>query len=122
MGHEVPMQEYDPQSFFAANWWRVTYKGNLKWQLYHPNVGEVNEDVHINVSSLNTSWDWTPIQNEYVDIETEALSPDISINKLKSKRIHWSRFPEQTRVGWRGPMMLWDYLSILPNVYYKGQN
>lgn len=87
--HAVPMQEYDPQVFFKANRWIVTYKGDLKWQLNQVNDGSSDGSVpvHINVSSLNTNWTWMPIQDEYVNIDNEELDPSLIINNLEAKRI-----------------------------------
>lgn len=114
----VPGQRYDPQTFFAANRWTVTYRGDLNWTLEQNATGEVNDSIHINTASLNTSWNWSPLKDGYVNISNEEVSSGFSLAGLSPKNIHWTRFPDQTRVGWRGPMMRWEKLATMPNVYY----
>lgn len=43
---------------------------------------------------------WLPLVNE----------------KVQDK--HWSQFPDDTKVGWRGPAMKWSDLCKLPSVRY----
>jgi hypothetical protein len=39
------------------------------------------------------------------------------LSKDKILELHWTNFPETTRVGWRGPIMLWKKLENMPDVY-----
>ena len=64
--------------------------------------------VHLDISSLQTNWTWYPI---------DELDGKIPLDQT-GKHIHWTEFSDITRVGWRGPIMLWDKLKDLPQIYY----
>jgi hypothetical protein len=36
---------------------------------------------------------------------------------LLGRKVHWSEFPKSTRVGFRGPMILWKDAMNLPDIY-----
>lgn len=38
--------------------------------------------------------------------------------KLKYPKTHWTKFPPKTKVGWRGPMLLWEKVKTQPKVYW----
>lgn len=53
-----------------------------------------------------------------VHITTEVLNIGEEIpSHWLPKHIHWTEFPDSTRVGWRGPIMMWDKLTDLSKVY-----
>lgn len=118
----IPLAEYDPEIFFKENKLTLTYKGNMRWVRKDSNGETYDEEtIEIDVSNLQTYWKWVPLSEDgYVDITTEELREGQKIPKeWKPKHIHWSRLPNNTRVGIRGPMMYWDYLKDLPLVYYE---
>jgi len=113
---------YDSKEFFKENRHKITYQGYIKWDIHFPYGETIQHPVHLNTSGLETNWEWYAIsqQDGYVNITNEILkSGEIIPKHWKSKRIHWTEFPETTRVGWRGPIMLWEDLDKMPNVYYK---
>lgn len=126
----TPMKPYDPKDFFAANRATITVSAERP----HPNMIAFNvngEDGHvfIDMSALDTNWDWVaPDKDGKIHITTEELCEGDEIpSDWKSKHIHWTQFSENTRVGWRGPMMLWSRLNkddltqvgCSPLVHYK---
>lgn len=102
---------------------QIKYKGNNEWDL-KSFEGIFEHPVHLDVSSLNTFWTWYNINNEgYIDINYEMIKEDEEIPKnWKPKYIHWTNFDENTRIGWRGPIMLWEKLFDLPMVHYDPTN
>ncbi len=113
---------YEPQIFFKSNHHKITYKGDMKWDI-HFNFGEtIEHPIHLDVSELNTYWIWCAIDGTdgKIHITNEIVKNGEKIPPhWKPKHIHWTEFSDNTRVGWRGPMMLWDELNNLSSVYYK---
>ena len=100
---------YNPNDFFKGNHHQITYQGNMEWDI-HFDFGEtVRHPINLDVSSLNTKWKWIPIE----DVSTDAVK-----NTVESKRLNWEQFPTNTRVGWRGPIMLWDKVKDMGPIYY----
>ncbi len=113
---------YDPQIFFAKNRHQITYKGNMIWDISFFFGETIRHPVHLDTSNLQTYQKWCAIDENdgKIHITTEIIDIDEEIpSEWKPKHIHWTEFPEDTRVGWRGPIMLWSELENLPQVYYK---
>ncbi len=115
----IPMQVYESEVFFAWNRCTVTYKGAMEWTIKNID-GSFDHKVEIDVSNLDACWTWWPLnENGYLDINNEPLTKGQEIlSHWKPKHLHWSELPGTTRVGWRGPMMYWEYLKDMPLVYY----
>lgn len=74
---------------FEENRCKLVYKGDMKWDIVF-SYGEIVEcSIHLNLDG-----EWIPI---YYD------------------SIH----ANNTFVGWRGPMMLWDKLKEMPMVMWE---
>jgi len=99
------MKPYHPHDFFEKNHCKLIYKGNLTWDL-HIDREIFEHPIHLDLSYLKTSRKWYEINNDGY----------ININKIPK---HWTEFPDTTRIGWRGPIMLWDKLINYPNVYNR---
>lgn len=109
---------YNPKDFFASNHHCIEYLGNYKWDVNF-NFGETfTHPIHLDVSSMNTNWTWCPLENDRTKISHEMLniSDEFTPNK-KAPQKHITEFDKNTRVGWRGPIMLWNELNNLSNVY-----
>ena len=76
----------------------------------------------MDTSSLETNWKWCELndQDGMIHITNEIIDKEKSIpSNWKPKHIHWTEFSVETRVGWRGPIiMLWDHLKT-KKIYYK---
>jgi hypothetical protein len=111
---------YDPETFFVANHNKITYLGNMEWNI-HFRSGDVTCPIHLDVSNLETYWRWVEINEKdgMIHITNEILNKGEKIpDAWKPKHIHWTDFPETTRVGWRGSIMLWEKLKTMPKVYF----
>lgn len=107
-------------TFFKHNKGTLTYKGDLKWDITYDFGETIEHEVHISTASLSTSWKWVNIENNHIEIKNEVLDNRVTLPSHKSKmKIPISKFPLETRVGWRGPMIEWKYLSKLPPVYWE---
>ncbi|AYV75426.1 MAG: hypothetical protein Terrestrivirus1_300 [Terrestrivirus sp.] len=106
--HAEEKTYYDPCVFFKSNRCKLTYKGDMQWDIYFDFGDTFTHPVHLDVSSLQTDWTWYPIDELDGKIHSDWTT----------KHIHWTEFPDTTRVGWRGPIMLWDKLKDLPQIYY----
>lgn len=121
------MQPYDPHIFFAENHHTLTYLGNMKWDLHFNFLTEEEKKcknkfvhpVHIDVSNLPTNWTWVDIPDDgIINITRDIIGTGEKLGPNKNKPMHWSEFPGSTRVGWRGPIMLWEHMKKMPQVYY----
>lgn len=116
---------YEPEDFFQQNEMDIVYHGNMEWTL-NMKWGEFEHPVHFDVASLDRGWTWSPVDvhkenpNERgISITGEPLCLGEKLPKGKTSLwMSWSEFPPDTRVGWRGPMMMWDTLKYLPLVYH----
>jgi hypothetical protein len=97
---------FPPDIFFLSNRHTLTYIGNMTWNIHYPFGLNVIHNIELDVSKLDNIMKWYPI------------SDDGNIKFLRVFK-HWTDFPDNTRVGWRGPIMLWDKLLTMPNVYMK---
>ena len=110
---------YDPTFFFRENRHKLVMKGNLIWDIHYSWGQVVRHPIEFDVSDMNTKWTWAPVKNGVIQIDNAFLDGD-SQWAVNSRKIHnksQDEFPDSTRVGWRGPIMLWDKLSNYPNVY-----
>ncbi len=100
---------YDAQEFFKKNHHRLVYRGDMKWDI-HFQFGEVFEHpVHVDTSKLETNWSWCAIADDgciHITNEMVYVGEEIP-GHWKPKHMHWKEFADETRVGWRGPIMLW---------------
>ena len=56
---------------------------------------------------------WYPLRKGYLPAKDENWKT----NLLDGKKKKWTTFPKDTPIGFRGPMILWDKLDKLPNIY-----
>lgn len=96
-----PEKVYDPETFFSENRCKCIYKGDLKWDIVFGFGQTIQHPLHLNIDDY-----WLPIDNGYVNVPN-------------GPKVLWYAFPDTTRIGWRGPVMLWNQLAKMPKVYYK---
>ena len=140
---------YKPEKFFSKNWAIYTHKKDLQGEIFYcwqketlnksikskssikskkqtaggknssstfttNNIHDISKpypfEFHINYSGHN----WFPLKNGYLPAKGDDGQP-----LLDGKKKKWTTFPKETPIGWRGPMILWDKLDKLPNVYRR---
>ena len=136
---------YKPTEFYKKSWIIYTYdkptEGTM--QLYYEiNSNENKKRIKNNKSKKNNSTlennknnstlennkntpfkidleinykegSWYPLRKGYLPAKDENWKT----NLLDGKKKKWTTFPKDTPIGFRGPMILWDKLDKLPNVY-----
>ncbi len=112
---------YPPEIFFAANRNSLIYRGDYEWDIEFNHGETIRHPIHVSLAGLNTSWTWSPLDNDkmihvtnYVKTKGQKGPPEGwgPIHK------HISEFSPSTRMGWRGPIMLWSRLVDLGEVFY----
>lgn len=92
---------------------KIIYLGDMEIQKRaHPYITERRiYKFELDVSNINSRWVWYPLNkdNKVVIQGHPDLPPESSWD--------FEAFPKDTRVGWRGPMMLWEDLKHLPQIY-----
>jgi hypothetical protein len=96
-------------------------KGKIryKWQsLPEYNNNENDDDINDNKRWYDLKFhieykngNWYPLENGILPANGEH---DTKLLEFDHK---WNDFPDNTRVGWRGPMMLWSNVENAPDVY-----
>ena len=102
-------------TFFAKNKATLTYKGDFVWNIAY-NYGEtIEHPIHFYTSGLGSTRSiWVPLDVENGSISIKTLEDSIP----RKKRIQCLELPKSTRIGWRGPMILWKHVSILSKVHW----
>ena len=107
---------YDPEVFFAGNRCKIVYKEEYKWEIHYTTYSNlvVHHSLEVSLEGMNTNWTWAPIEPE--DGMLHITSKIVKHGETQPS--HWgpihkhlSDFSTSTRVGWRGPMMLWSQSS-----------
>lgn len=110
-----------PQEMFEDNQAKITSLGGYRWKIEFDWGETIEESFHVNVSSLNTNWNWVPIEDGEVVIDHEVLVSGESLpdDDFKEFRHSWKKIHPRTRVGWRGPIIRWSDLEGLSKVYWE---
>lgn len=127
---------YKPTEFYKKSWVIYTYDKPTEglMQLYYEiNSNENKKRIKNNKNKKNNSTlennrntpfkidleinykegSWYPLRNGYLPAKDENWKT----NLLDGKKKKWTTFPKDTPIGFRGPMILWDKLDKLPNIY-----
>jgi len=123
-------QHYDPQTFFKANRCTLKYLGDMKWNITMGWGETFEHPVHLDLSNTpKTNWNWMPInfdERAYEPTNDGKVHITTEIGEKgddwTEQHIHWTEFPDDTRVGWRGPIMRWSDLESQPNVYWNEES
>ena len=115
-------KKYKPSYFFSANKHTITYIGDLNWIIHYPSGEDNQHRVEIDVKKYDNGWTWMPVDCDGPYLTLDSISSNgriINVPKNKQKRIHLSKLDNSTKIGWRGPIMLWDDLrKHKDKVYY----
>jgi len=127
---------YKPNKFFAFNWAIYTHNKDLQGEIFYSWQQEEIDKKNINnqkggnstyvIGSIDntkpykfefdinyTKGLWFPLEKGYL-----PAKGDFGENLLDGKRKKWNKFPNDTYIGWRGPMILWKNLDKLPDIYH----
>ena len=103
---------YEPAEFFKYNKATIRYNGGNTWIINMGSTCEYYEHfIEVNVVDIrpkNSNLTWCPIDEK----------GNIPIKKY-NKKINFNNIPCNTKIGWRGPMILWDKIINLGNKVYK---
>jgi len=110
-----------PEQFFKYNHHQLTYLGNMEWDIHFEWGETFTHPIHLDVTCLETNWTWSALEEDgMIHITKEVVKEGERIPlHWRAKHLHWSEFPDDTRVGWRGPIMLWSKLKDMPPVYFE---
>ena len=143
-----PNKIYKPKTFFNSCWAIYTHDKDLKGKIYYrwqePIQEQKNkfnskmkggstfkvdstfkvEDRHDNSKPYDFEFEieykenhWYPLENGFLPGKKDIPS-FIRGGLLDEKKKKWNKLPKNTKVGERGPMILWKDLDKLPNCYY----
>ena len=116
---------HDPQIFFKGVHHRMIYCGNMKMKMlwnFTDFKDEGARDVELDTKSLDYGWGWMPLTDGVMIIDETLIAADYNIRQLDDDEIFqrkWTEFDVNSRIGWRGPMMLWDNLKYFPKIYNR---
>lgn len=137
--------KYSPEKLFAGNVGVITFLGykhydkednktGPMWKI--DGLGEtISVPIEIDVWRLGHGFTWFPLKGEFIHIN-QHVTFDYPHEELKQEGVfkkhgferatgrtnmHWRRFPKNTRIGWRGPVMFYEDVinSPLDKVYWK---
>ncbi len=105
--HDVNIE---PQQFMRDSWAIFTYdsdtKGEIIWEW--DKTGTCDEfEFHIYLTDKQC---WYPLTNGVLPAEDDSF-------ELYGVEKHYTEFPKDTILGWRGSMVPFDKISNLPQVY-----
>jgi hypothetical protein len=115
---------YDPEEFFEYNKWKIKYLGDYKWDLIAPWNETYEHPIHLDITDLGLNYFWSPLDGANGDqIIMKSDSVSGKIVKLDEPIImHVSDFPDDTRIGWRGPIMKWSDVASGGPVFWNKDN
>lgn len=117
MWAEIPANTPFPaDEFFRFNHHKIKIMENGCWEL-QMNSEKFQHPIHYNTESYATRWTWvvpSGKDNKVIELQRKGKGQKLRVFKLAIKDM----FP-LTRIGWRGPVMLWKYVkeSTIP-VYW----
>lgn len=100
-----PKELYDVVDFFSDTRRKVTFSGDHSWDILF-NFGNKRESIehelHIDMTDLYHD----DIEHDSAGCVWHPVDCDGRIGN-----VYWKDLPDNTRVGWRGPAMLWKDLK-----------
>jgi hypothetical protein len=107
---------YDARDFFKCNRAQFKVGENYEWALTDDAVVGAVHPLHVNISTdgggHDTTCTWLPVGRD------GAIGTPEPKNRSFHVLTHIDSLPLHTRVGWRGPVMLWSKLEHAPPITY----
>lgn len=110
---EIPKDTpFNAEEFFRFNHHQIRINDNNNWTIIMFGE-EFNHPIHYNIENLATNWEWSePKKDETIRIKTEIIDSGENIPKGRKKfHVQVADLHPLTRIGWRGPIMLWKYVQ-----------
>lgn len=109
-----PNTLYTSEHFFSQNTATYVHGSGLQGKLtFH--IGN-NDDIVQDPFDFHVQYNgscWYPLKNGSLPAEDEqGLFP------LLDREVGWDEFPLDTPIGWRGPMVLWENVEAMPDIYW----
>ncbi len=113
-----PNVEYTAEHFFRKNMWTfIAGDRPLKGKLVRGDSSDsyyyVSFDFEFEVEYAPSNW--YPLKNGALPAKDPQGFASFSYDAPKL----WDAFPSDTRIGYRGPMILRKFVGQLPNIYYS---
>lgn len=117
-------KDYSPSSMYNENRHLITKTEEWGWTIKFCWGETFEHNLSVDVSHLPTYAKWDDAEEDgSIHITWEYLPRGKKIKgHWKSKHFHISELHENTRIGWRGPIMLWERLLKYDDkvdVFYK---
>lgn len=106
----VKGRTYKPSYFFKENHHKITKKSDFEMEIAYKQGYTVDQNLEVETSKWSKKYIWVLVKDGYVDIPDEKV------------KVKWSDISNKTRVGFRGPTMLWKDVKSGPDVYWEGFN
>lgn len=122
---EIRGKSLRPEEFFESNWAVYIHAKDLTGKIiFEFQSGKYDMDYDFNLNDMENfefeiEYDpehkrWYPLK----DGKLPASDPQQYLSFPWKEEQDWTNFPDNTRVGFRGPMILWSKLKDMPNVIY----
>lgn len=105
---------YNPSYFFKKNRHKIKKNNDLTWEIsFH--FENICPNIEVNVENLTSNCVWHPLDQEYIIFDKSH-----KLEKNIKNKIYWEDLDENTRIGWRGPIMLWKDIEKKhnPKIYW----
>jgi len=102
---------YEPKKFFKKNTASIKYIGGNTWNIKYSGGNQVCHYIEVNtvdIKSKRNDTTWAPIDDK---------GDVCCINSLK--KVNFKDLPSNTRIGWRGPMILWSVIVNFDKKVYQ---
>lgn len=107
----------DPYYFFRYNFATYIHDSGLKGTMTYHWQDEDYKDDDFEFDIEYTPHSWYPLENGRLP----KRDPQGGAGFNFPREISWTEFPIDTGIGWRGPMVLYQYLNYLPNIYVSDE-
>jgi hypothetical protein len=111
-------KSYSPEQFFKKNICKIKNNGDLTWDIIDSSGDKNCYNVEINVKVLGSNLDWCPVFRSNPNLASDGDYVTIYNKKGNKHKIYWDELASNVRIGWRGPMILWEHVKNNPKVYW----
>ncbi len=105
---------YDPELFFRYNTATYTHNEGLQGNIIYHWRDQDSQDYRFEFEIEYEKDRWYPLEDGQLPKTDPQGFSSFSYQNPKL----WSSFPQTTRIGWRGPMLLWEKVRDQPKVYW----
>lgn len=99
------------EEFFRLNTATYVHQQNLKGIITYDNI-DLTRDFEFDIEYEKDCW--YPLKNNCLPKKDPQHLASFSFNEPKP----YTDYPANTRIGWRGPMILWEKVKKLPDIYW----